>query len=106
MRFADNARVAVVEADAAWLAGAVPEVRIDTILCLNVLEHIGDDALVLRQLPRLSRSRRAPPSACPRAPQAVRQDRSERQVTSDGIRAALCAASSRRPAWNPSRFVT
>jgi len=47
-RFADNARVAVVEADAAWLAGDGPRGAFDTVLCLNVLEHIGDDALVLR----------------------------------------------------------
>jgi SAM-dependent methyltransferase len=46
-RFAGNARVTVVEADARWLAGGEPGGAFDTILCLNVLEHIRDDATVL-----------------------------------------------------------
>jgi SAM-dependent methyltransferase len=47
-RFAGNERAAVVEADAAWLAEDSSQGAFDTVLCLNVLEHIRDDALVLR----------------------------------------------------------
>lgn len=46
-RFADNPRVTVVEADTGWLADGEPGGTFDTVLCLNVLEHIRDDALVL-----------------------------------------------------------
>jgi SAM-dependent methyltransferase len=49
-RFAGNDRVTVVAADAEWLLGGEPEGAFDTILCLNVLEHIRDDAAVLRGL--------------------------------------------------------
>jgi SAM-dependent methyltransferase len=47
-RFAGNRRVRVVHADAGWLADGEPRASFDTILCLNVLEHIQDDELVLR----------------------------------------------------------
>lgn len=45
--FAENPRVTVVEADADWLVDGKPRTRFDTILCLNVLEHIPDDVAVL-----------------------------------------------------------
>jgi SAM-dependent methyltransferase len=47
-RFAGDSRVTVVEADAQWLGGDEARGRFDAVLCLNVLEHIADDALVLR----------------------------------------------------------
>lgn len=47
-RFSANGHVEVVEADASWLGGADAQSRFDTALCLNVLEHISDDELVLR----------------------------------------------------------
>lgn len=47
-RFAGDDRVTVVHADAGWLADADPRERFDTVLCLNVLEHIRDDEIVLR----------------------------------------------------------
>jgi SAM-dependent methyltransferase len=47
-RFAGDERVAVVEADAGWLDGGEPQGSFDTVICLNVLEHIEDDARVLR----------------------------------------------------------
>jgi SAM-dependent methyltransferase len=47
-RFAHNARVTVVQGDADWLAGDDAHDSFDTVLCLNVLEHIQDDAAVLR----------------------------------------------------------
>jgi SAM-dependent methyltransferase len=47
-RFAGNGHVTVVEDDAGWLAGDDAHGTFDTVLCLNVLEHIRDDALVLR----------------------------------------------------------
>jgi SAM-dependent methyltransferase len=49
-RFAGSDRVTVVEADAGWLEGDAAHDRFDTVLCLNVIEHIADDAAVLRGL--------------------------------------------------------
>ena len=37
----------VVEADAGWLTSAAALRDFDSVVCLNVLEHIADDALVL-----------------------------------------------------------
>ena len=47
-RFAGDSRVTVVEADARWLAEDGRHGEFDTVICLNVLEHIRDDAVVVR----------------------------------------------------------
>jgi len=49
-RFDADDRVTIVADDAGWLAGTAARERFDTVLCLNVLEHIEDDAGVLRGL--------------------------------------------------------
>lgn len=53
-RFADRLNVEVIQADAADLSEGVVErvarQRIDTVLCLNVLEHIRDDEACVRAL--------------------------------------------------------
>jgi SAM-dependent methyltransferase len=46
-RFAGDGRVTVVADDDGWLSGEGARERFETIVCLNVLEHIEDDALVL-----------------------------------------------------------
>lgn len=48
-RFAGNRHVRVVHADTEWLAEDESGESFDTVLCLNVLEHIRDDELVLRR---------------------------------------------------------
>lgn len=47
-RFAGDARVTIVEADAEWLATQDSRRAFDTVVCMNVLEHIADDRLVVR----------------------------------------------------------
>lgn len=47
-RFATNDRVTVVEGDATWLGRDDLRSDFDTVLCLNVLEHIREDEKVLR----------------------------------------------------------
>ena len=49
-RFDADDRVTIVADDAGWLSGTAARGRFDTVLCLNVLEHIEDDAAVLRGL--------------------------------------------------------
>jgi SAM-dependent methyltransferase len=49
-RFGSDDRVTIVADEAGWLSRAGAGERFDTVLCLNVLEHIEDDALVLRGL--------------------------------------------------------
>ena len=49
-RFDTDDRVTIVAEDAGWLSGDTARERFDTVLCLNVLEHIEDDAVVLRGL--------------------------------------------------------
>jgi SAM-dependent methyltransferase len=47
-QFAGNSRVRVVHAGVEWLVDGEPAEAFDTVLCLNVLEHIRDHELVLR----------------------------------------------------------
>ncbi len=47
-RFAGTDRVTVVEGDASWLVDGIPAGSFDTIVCLNVLEHIRKQEAVLR----------------------------------------------------------
>lgn len=47
-RFAGHEQVTVVEGDSSWLADGEPRGSFDTVLCLNVLEHIREHELVLR----------------------------------------------------------
>jgi SAM-dependent methyltransferase len=47
-RFARNDHVAVVEADETWLTADHARPSFDTVVCLNVLEHIADDESVVR----------------------------------------------------------
>jgi SAM-dependent methyltransferase len=47
--FADNHRATVVESDATWLADEAQRGAFDTVVCLNVLEHIRDDAAVVNR---------------------------------------------------------
>jgi SAM-dependent methyltransferase len=49
-RFDSDDRVTIVVEDARWLSGNGARERFDTVLCLNVLEHIEDDRIVLRGL--------------------------------------------------------
>ena len=46
-RLGGNERVIIVEADAEWLVAGEPQHTFDTVLCLNVLEHIADHEAVL-----------------------------------------------------------
>ena len=78
-RFAGNERAAVVEADAAWLAEDSSQGAFDTVLCLNVLEHIRDDALVLRGFHDCLAPGGHLLLLRPRPRQAVRRNRSERR---------------------------
>lgn len=48
-RFADRADVAVVEGEATSRAAELA-MRFDSVLCLNVLEHVPDDALALKRM--------------------------------------------------------
>ncbi len=52
-RFADHANVEVVAGDVESLAPAALSELFDTILCFNVLEHVVDDAGMLRRLGEL-----------------------------------------------------
>jgi SAM-dependent methyltransferase len=47
-RFAADPQVTVVEGDAGWLGDAGAHGGFDSVVCLNVLEHIRDDEGVLR----------------------------------------------------------
>ena len=49
-RFDADDRVTIVADDAGWLSEDGARERFDTVLCLNVLEHIDDDAIVLHGL--------------------------------------------------------
>ena len=49
-RFGADSRVTIVADDAGWLFADVSREPFDTVMCLNVLEHIEDDAAVLRGL--------------------------------------------------------
>jgi SAM-dependent methyltransferase len=49
-RFDTDDRVTIVADDEGWLSGDCARERFDTVLCLNVLEHIEDDGIVLRAL--------------------------------------------------------
>jgi SAM-dependent methyltransferase len=47
-RLGGNERVTIVAADTSWLADGDPRTTFDTVVCLNVLEHIADQSAVLR----------------------------------------------------------
>ena len=74
--FERHTRVEVMPLDLTHFDPAPLAARgIDTILCLNVLEHVEDDLGALRRLHARARPRRAPAPAGPRPRAALRGDR-------------------------------